>query len=361
MPQPFSKIWIIGAVLIILAGGIFAWQYFGTSEEITNWKTYKNEDIGFEIKYPSDLKEEWKIPEESFTLHEAWGEQIGKRLLLFSMTDSDKIYGFGFSIYSNFRNLILEEFSQKLMEWMKLECHLKTTENIFFEDKQTPGVKFIFDNCNSARTPDEIINQVLIKENNNIIEISGIGSLSNSEFIKRFNLILSSFSFIETQGEEMADWKTYKNEEYGFEIKYPSDFFIENYQDGLGFVEKQYQGQQVHYPFVGVEFIKTPFSAEQWVNENGTEVNLLDENLPPGFDRSHNYLYYGVKDKEIRVINSLQFFQFYNAGISGSNNNAFVRTKDSTVLINIYRHSSGMGEVSKNIYNQILSTFRFLE
>ena len=60
---------ILIALFIIIAGGFFAWQYFGTLEQIqprpaeqttkdetTGWKTYQNEQYGFEFQYPKDWK-----------------------------------------------------------------------------------------------------------------------------------------------------------------------------------------------------------------------------------------------------------------------------------------------------------------
>jgi len=158
--------------------------------------------------------------------------------------------------------------------------------------------------------------------------------------------------------DETADWQTYRNEEYGFEIRYHSNFLAQDEVNGAAFIEEGWRGEAVHYPFIGIEFIETSFTPQQWVAEKGTEVQLTGE-APLGF-QSDKYIYFGLKDKEIKTISTLQTFQFYSAGVSGVNNNTLIQHKDDT-LINIYRHTSGTGEVSKDIYDQMLSTFRFLE
>jgi len=80
MPQKaFSKIWILVVVTAIAAGGVLAWQYLLLPEKETkvpeqeevevpeqeeviedgtvNWKTYRNEEYGYEIKYPGN----WRV------------------------------------------------------------------------------------------------------------------------------------------------------------------------------------------------------------------------------------------------------------------------------------------------------------
>lgn len=64
-PSAFSKIWTITIFIVLIAGGIFAWQYFGkqseqpntseiTKDETADWQIYRNEEFGFEVRYPED-------------------------------------------------------------------------------------------------------------------------------------------------------------------------------------------------------------------------------------------------------------------------------------------------------------------
>ncbi|MBP8591378.1 hypothetical protein KBI33_02855 [Candidatus Shapirobacteria bacterium] len=57
----FSKILIVFAFVISIAGGIFVWQYFEipgeeVKDETVDWETYRNEEYGFEFRYPAGLK-----------------------------------------------------------------------------------------------------------------------------------------------------------------------------------------------------------------------------------------------------------------------------------------------------------------
>ncbi|MDP4007542.1 MAG: PsbP-related protein [bacterium] len=72
MSNTFSKIWILAILILLVVGGIFAWQYFGkqgeelntsgvTKDETADWQTYRNEEFGFEVGYPTS----WKVSEQS--------------------------------------------------------------------------------------------------------------------------------------------------------------------------------------------------------------------------------------------------------------------------------------------------------
>ncbi len=68
-----AGILIIILVAVIACAGILAWQYFGipekreTGNETADWKTYRNEEYGYELKYPKDWTTEEKTKEYTDT------------------------------------------------------------------------------------------------------------------------------------------------------------------------------------------------------------------------------------------------------------------------------------------------------
>lgn len=49
--------------------------------------------------------------------------------------------------------------------------------------------------------------------------------------------------------DEMADWKTYKNEEYGFELKYPTNYLIDKYNTSRAGVSQVSSILAINEPF----------------------------------------------------------------------------------------------------------------
>ena len=144
--------------------------------------------------------------------------------------------------------------------------------------------------------------------------------------------------------DETADWKTYKNEEYGFEIKYPPNLFLVESPwlttTGIEFIEDQWRGKKVHYSFIGIEFIQTPLTPQEWTEKNG------------------------IKNTETLTIGSFSVLQFYSAGVSGGGTHTLIQYSKANILVDIENHVGPAGEGKKipdDIYNQMLSTFRFLE
>ena len=88
-----------------------------------------------------------------------------------------------------------------------------------------------------------------------------------------------------TLSTDMSDWKTYKNEEFGFEIKYPKEFILSENTDVVRIYSKPYQCETENTPAylprikidaseIKIEFIKIFGSNFQniWKNSFGSKL-----------------------------------------------------------------------------------------
>ena len=96
-------------------------------------------------------------------------------------------------------------------------------------------------------------------------------------------------------------------------------------------------------------------SAREYLNKTGSSGSMLDETCLT------ESVYCSVKNiKNISVgIDEIPALQFYSAAVSGSDYHTIV--KSNGFLIDIRKHNSGIENFPENTYNQILSTFKFIE
>lgn len=206
MKKGFSIVWLI-VVIVVVAGGILAWQLW-PKNEFADWKTYQSQQDGYEFKYPSD----WSInaPTNDYVILTPPGKKINSG-------DFDEIK-------------ILLVQNDELRQWRQEQLKL---------DK--PG-------------PENVKGITVGAENYKAIELKGLGLIVSKDiFLEKdsltyhfsineesskmpiFNQILSTFKF--TGKDETADWKTYRNDGLGFELKYPITW--DNYLTVKNFSENQ--------------------------------------------------------------------------------------------------------------------------
>ena len=203
MNRAFSKIWMVVILLIFIAGGIFAYQYFGAPEEVVedetaDWESYQSGLLKFSIKYP----EKWFIEERK------GGEQI----TLFEENNDCYIT---IDEYKNPKKLPLTDVVIDSYPYSVAQDQLKFVKESIgqYTVYRTTFRTQLGDQCAVVTTDETKYVSLCLEPYDPRID---------DKYSQAFNQMLSTFRFIEV--DETADWKTYRNEEYEFEVKYPENW-----------------------------------------------------------------------------------------------------------------------------------------
>lgn len=87
--------------------------------------------------------------------------------------------------------------------------------------------------------------------------------------------------------DEMANWQTYKSDEYGFEVSYPEGYFIRESSNGISIIDNGNKDFQGEYPYIGISsYGGNGLSVNNWINANA-QIFIGDQSpsLVEGFDK----------------------------------------------------------------------------
>lgn len=104
-----------------------------------------------------------------------------------------------------------------------------------------------------------------------------------------------------------ANWKTYTNTKYGFEIKYPTNYFISTTVNRIELAHNKWKDQVVHHPFVSVEVFETKSSIDEWV---GREIKEKREDGYGVFEEVCDMHCVSATAKEIRIGGNIRALQY---------------------------------------------------
>lgn len=201
-----------------------------------SWKTYTNKEYGFEIKYPRVAK--------VFQNSESWSKsgECGKGIKQ-GFTESDKtengfVQQYEHQIFiDNFTTIRIKKWDKSINEYIKSQKADGFWETkIIQESNADEAIKL---NQTKALKPYEgypplsYVDAIYKKNGKLFFLMSSQGFNSLDGCVLESDLkesVNSTFKFI----DNLADWKTYKNEEHGFEFKYPSQWTIKEESTDLG-------------------------------------------------------------------------------------------------------------------------------
>ncbi|MCK5123267.1 MAG: hypothetical protein KAQ87_03935 [Candidatus Pacebacteria bacterium] len=292
---------------------------FEEEEDISDWKVYRNEEFGFELKYPDSIK-------------------------VVTFPNSDYQIDFRGSNEMNYAIMVTARVNSKISNKISNpECYREINTEMLNNIKWSVNDYLCTIGGKISTTCYSTV------YNNHIFEISFHGNdLTNK--ISELNQILSTFKFIEK--DEIAEWKTYRNEEYGFEVEYPGDWDNplwqeDEYRKGITF------GCPV-FDFEGNEHCSLSLRISEAITKSEAIRNI---SINIGAYKKEDVIINegGIPTIKEFTVDTREAITYHDAGICVE---AYTKIFDSkmTVLFTD-RCSVYKGE----IFDQILSTFKFIE
>ena len=209
MNRAFSKILILVILVILIGGGIFTWQYFGTPEEevktpeemtedeTANWKIYRNEEYGFEIKYPLEI---WPYDKEGVKLTFSPIEGIKDYVVVIQeshFAELKNTYS-PFPFYGGLGIKVIKSPQKDPVEELKEEMQASHLSEEYIAQK----IQEVIIGKNISATKVDLSNNKFegynfyIKKEGDIIVIS-FDSPGKIYYLEMFDQILSTFRFLE--------------------------------------------------------------------------------------------------------------------------------------------------------------------
>jgi len=283
MNQAFSKIWILIILIVFIAGGILAWQYFRVGEPY------------IKVLSPNG--------------GEVW--EVGS-------------------------TQTIQWATQNIPSANKISIHIRRVPP---PPLPTEGQEFdpiIFIDLENDGSEDWTISD-MYPVGNYIIEVNSYSSIPLTNVLSDesdvpFKIVSSS--------DETANWKTYSNEEYGYEIKYPQDWKTK---------ERSLMSDLGHRDFVWIQSNGDEFSVDIW-DFSFYSYDQLTEPPPGGIDPDT------INKKEVIIdgqpATELSYVAVGDGGLGAREIKKVFIQKNQ--LLYIISYDSKRGE-------QILSTFKFIE
>jgi len=325
-------------VIIVYMGLAFgmSWWPFSTEpqnqeqDETSDWQTYRNEDLGFEVKYSGGMALNTEGAPKIF-------HELDNFRLSSPMDGSDNGPASDIAVifrgYESFKCSELKNSLQSLSKDFIFNSNIKGKS--YLTGAEGEGVEYFCLESATSATPF-LIERYYLDSSYSVDLESQDDFISSVDQAKLFNLMMGSFKFIDSE-INTSSWQTYRNEEFGFEVKYP------NYINPNQELNDQYNKL--------VTFGDIPeFEARLTIDnlpEMGIEYGYLGSEIEPG-----SIMLGGVSGYKAISKNG-----YDDAGIDGSPYVEFGARKNGFVYHLIFHGDSVISDEEQ----QILSSFKFID
>jgi len=337
-----------------------------TNVDISDWNIYKNEKFGYELKYPQTINCEQELgigidPADNYicSLKKQNNLFISiKPQIIESSQDRISFYRSAKMGSIDAVDIQNKDILATISNYMESIDFIALNKSNFVALNDTNNlIGFSKTESYNSNTPTPAIwydeSWFFIHDNALFavyISYDGLQQNSNAELsqISDLKSIITTLTFYKPSGTNakpqyntnIADWKTYRNEEYGYEIKYPrdwylyssnpSDIFIQPDKENVGSIpgphanafEIKIKTVETNYDLVqevkpgfdqaGISFTKEPINigniqglkiasvcdgvgcgAPQWIIVKGNTLYHFDSNL--GYNKTFDYILYAFK------------------------------------------------------------------